>query len=94
MNTKYKRHEKVKLLIDPLEEDLEYYTNPPEKIKAGMFGKINVILPNGKYHVEVIENKKTIAYAVMDEDQIELIDSRVPDEHEEKVEDWADEVKD
>lgn len=89
MNTKFKRHQKVKLLISPLEEDTEYYTDPPKKIQAGMTGKINLILPNGQYHVEVIEDGETIAYVAMDEDQLELIDEEVPDEHKEKVEDWA-----
>lgn len=90
MNTKFKRHQKVKLLINPLEEDIEPYADPPEEVKKGMKGKINVILPNGQYHVEVFNSKgETIAYAAMDEDQLELMDEKVSDKHKEKAEDWA-----
>jgi|GEM_PF-1367476 len=88
MNLKFKRHQKVKLLTSPLADDIEPYAEPPREIKAGMTGKINLILPNGQYHIEIIENGETLAYVVMGEDQLELIDAEVPDNHEEKLEDW------
>lgn len=80
MQTKFKRHQKVKLLVDPDPEYLEYHNpeeeleNPP-KITKGMTGKINILLPNGRYHVEILDKKgNTIAYAPMDEDSLEAID--------------------
>lgn len=80
MQTKFKRHQKVKLLRDPDIEYIEYHSeneenleNPP-KIKKGMIGRINIILPNGQYHVEILdEDGKTIAYAPMEEDGLEAI---------------------
>ncbi len=75
MDTKFKRHQEVKLLRAPLDEDVEPYTDPPVKITAGMKGKINIILPNGQYHVEIIDEEgQTIAYAAMDEEGLEAID--------------------
>ncbi len=74
MQTKFKRHEKVKLLIDPLEDDVEPYADPPIEIKAGMTGKVNIILPNGQYHVEIIKDGETIAYVAMDEDHLESLE--------------------
>jgi tRNA A37 threonylcarbamoyladenosine synthetase subunit TsaC/SUA5/YrdC len=77
MNTKFKRHQKVKLLRAPLIEDIEPYADNPEEtksveIKAGMPGKINLILPNGQYHVEILDNKgDTIAYVAMDEEGLD-----------------------
>jgi len=73
MQTKYKRHQKVKLLLDPEKEYIEYSPGVEEPIKKGMSGEINVILPNGKYHVKIIDEKtkKTIAYVQMDEDYLE-----------------------
>lgn len=74
MQTKFKRHESVKLLASPLEEDTEYYADPPIQIKAGMTGKVNTILPNGQYHVEILdENGETLAYVVMDEEGLEAL---------------------
>lgn len=74
MQTKFKRHQPVKILADPLPNDVEPYTDPPIPIKAGMKGKVNVILPNGQYHVEIIDDKgETLAYVALDEDQLEAI---------------------
>lgn len=74
MNTKFKRHQPVKILRDPSEDDTEYYAEPPIKIKAGMHGKINIILPNGQYHVEIDDDKgEIIAYVAMDEEDLEAI---------------------
>ncbi len=91
MQTKFKRHQHVKLLVDPKEEDTEPFADPPKKIKKGMIGKINILLPNGRYHVR-IEDKKgnEIAYVAMDEEALEAVDGP-PKDHEdlENVEGWA-----
>ena len=75
MNTKFKKHEKVRLLIDPDPEYTEYdpaYDEQKPSIKKGALGRINVILPNGQYHVEILdENNNTIAYVMIDEDFLE-----------------------
>jgi hypothetical protein len=74
MDTKFKRHQKVKLLSNPLEKDIEPYADPPQKITAGTTGTINVILPNGRYHIKIEDkNGDEIAYVVMDEEQLEAI---------------------
>jgi len=75
MQTKFKRHQKVKLLVDP---DTEFVEFQPDKenleIKKGMFGKINVILPNGQYHVEILDSDgETLAYAAMSEESLESV---------------------
>ena len=62
----------VKLLADPDTDYIEYYTDDHPPIKKGMIGKINILLPNGKYHVEIIDKDgEAIAYFVMDEDFLE-----------------------
>jgi hypothetical protein len=76
MQTKFKKHQKVRLVRNP---DLEYVEYSPdregEKIEAGMLGEINVILPNGQYHVEVFDSEgEKIAYVMIDEDMIEGVD--------------------
>ena len=80
MQTKFKRHQKVILLIDPDPEYIEYHNseeeleNPPI-ITKGMKGKINILLPNGRYHVEIFDKKgNTIAYAPMDEESLEALE--------------------
>ena len=78
MNHKFKRHEKVRILIVPDPEYVEYHTenaanpdNYPE-IKKGMLGKVNLILPNGQYHVEIFDsNGESFCYAPFDEDFLE-----------------------
>ena len=72
MNFKFKRHQKVRILLPPNQEYVEYYTDPPIKITKGMGGKVNLILPNGQYHVE-IEDKdgNVIAYAPFYEEALE-----------------------
>jgi len=77
MNNKFKRHQKVRILINPNLEDIEYHTensdidNLPE-IKKGTIGQINVILPNGQYHVEILnEDGEPIAYLPLDEESLE-----------------------
>ena len=73
MQTVFKRHQLVKLLADPREEDIELYEDDA-KVKKGQIGKINIVLPNGRYHVR-IEDKKgnELAYVAMDEDQLEAV---------------------
>ncbi len=72
MNTKFKRHQKVRLLVAPREEDIEPYTDPPVKISAGAMGFINILLPNGRYHVRIQDQEgNELAYVAMDEEQLE-----------------------
>ena len=72
MQTKFKRHQKVRLLLDPDPEYVEFYSEEEVPIKKGEIGKVNIILPNGKYHVEIVDEKdKTLAYVLMDEDYLE-----------------------
>ena len=75
MQTKFKRHQKVKLLADPDSEYVEYYSEDEPRIKKGMFGKVNILLPNGQYHVAIIDEKteETIAYVMMDEEFLEAV---------------------
>lgn len=76
MQTKYKRGQKVRLLIDPDPEYVEYHTEISEEetvpIKKGMVGEVNLILPNGRYHVRVLDQHgKEFAYVMIDEDYLE-----------------------
>ncbi len=86
MQTKFKRGDKVKLLISPNPEYIEYHEDEEGNIseipiKKGMIGEINILLPNGQYHVEIYspetkpnsKNKKIIAYVPMAEDYLEAI---------------------
>ncbi len=79
MNTKFKRHQSVKILRSPSKEYIEYHNEDDKNFKeipiiAGMSGKINILLPNGKYHVEILDKKGNIlAYAPFDEDDLESI---------------------
>ena len=75
MQTKFKRHQKVKLLVNPKEDDVEPYKDPPQKIKANMIGKINILLPNGRYHVRIEDDDgEEVAYVAMDEEQLEAVE--------------------
>ena len=82
MNTKFKRHQKVKLLFVPLEKDIEPYIDENPEITKGMIGEVNVILPNGQYHI-LIRNEKEekIAYVVMDEESLEAIGPKPKSDH-------------
>ncbi|MBM3232602.1 hypothetical protein FJZ18_00340 [Candidatus Pacearchaeota archaeon] len=77
MNTKFKRHQSVVLIRDPDPEYVEYHNEDDAEfkeipIKKGMKGKVNVLLPNGKYHVEVFDSKGNIlAYVPMNEEDLE-----------------------
>jgi hypothetical protein len=80
MQTKFKRHQKVKVLVAPDPQYVEYHTENPSNeeseetkpIVKGMSGIINILLSNGKYHVEILdENSKTLAYAPFAEEDLE-----------------------
>ncbi len=74
MNTKFKRHQPVKLLATPNEDDVEPYADPPIAITKGMKGTINILLPNGRYHVRISDDDgNEIAYVAMDEEQLQAI---------------------
>lgn len=79
MNTKFKRHQKVILLISPnleyIEYDKEVDSDNPPQIKKGMLGEINVLLPNGQYHVRILDKKgNTIAFAPIDEENLKAVE--------------------
>ena len=83
MNTKFKRGDKVKLIIDPDPEYIEYHEDSEGNfseipIKKGMVGEINVLLPNGQYHVEIYDpnskEKNIIAYVPMSEEYLEAVE--------------------
>lgn len=67
----------VKIKRVPDLEAIEYNFEDNEEadkveIKSGMKGRINVILPNGQYHVEIQDSKgNVIAYAAFSEDDLE-----------------------
>lgn len=74
MNTQFKRHQKVRLKTAPLEQDTENYADPPVAIKAGTIGCVNILLPNGRYHIRIEDDEgNELAYVVMDEEQLESI---------------------
>ena len=77
MQTKFTRHEMVRILADPDSEYIEYsadYDEEQPRIKKGMTGKINIILPNGQYHVEILDDKgEVIAYIPMPEEFLERV---------------------
>ncbi len=71
MQTKFKRHQPIILKMSPNPEYIEYYEEE-RPIKKGMKGRINIILPNGQYHVEIFdEHGMTLAYAPMNEEDLE-----------------------
>ena len=78
MHFKFKKHDKIVLLVEPDAEYIEYepdFEGTP--IKKGMTGEINIILPNGKYHVRVFDDKgKAIAYVPLDEEEIGPLDKK------------------
>ncbi len=74
MQTKFKRHQKVRLLVDPDPEYIEYYEEK-KSIKKGALGKINMLLSNGQYHVEIIDKDgNELAYVKVSEEDLEAID--------------------
>lgn len=74
MQTAFKRHQKVKLLAAPKEDDAEFYSDPPIALQKGMIGYINILLPNGRYHVRIQDEQgNELAYVAMDEEQLEAV---------------------
>ena len=77
MNTKFKRHQEVRILRAPDPEYVEYHNEDQIgfqelPILKGMKGKINILLPNGQYHVEILDKKGNIlAYAPFNEEDLE-----------------------
>lgn len=77
MQNKFKRHQKVILLVDPNTEYIEYEPNLKKEtpIKKGALGEINIILPNGKYHVRILDKKgNAVAYVPLDEEELGAAD--------------------
>ena len=79
MQTKFKRQQKVKLISTPNPEYTEYHTENTDDeeipIVKGMTGKVNIILPNGQYHVVITDKKgNELAYVKVDEEELEAID--------------------
>jgi len=73
MQFKFKRHQKVIILVDPNPEYVEYDPSLKKEvlIKKGAQGEINTILPTGQYHVRITNKKgKTIAYALFNEEEL------------------------
>jgi len=74
MQTKFKRHQRVKILVAPNPEYVEYHdeeNTPP--IERGMTGTINILLPNGHYHVAILDKKdNVIAYAPFAEEDLQV----------------------
>ena len=78
MQTKFRRHQRVKLLVNPDPEYIEYHTeNTDDKeipIRAGMTGEINMLVSNGQYHVKVLDEKgRELAYVLIAEEYLEAI---------------------
>ncbi len=69
----FKRHQDVILKTEPNQEYVEYNEEHEGfPITAGMKGRVNLIMPNGQYHVEIFNEKKEIvAYALMYEEELD-----------------------
>ena len=75
----FKRHQLVKIKVVPDPEYVEYHeTDAPEQpLKRGMLARVNIMLPNGRYHVEILNPDNTaevLAYAPFDAEQLEPAD--------------------
>lgn len=74
MQTAFKRHQKVRLLVSPRKDDIEPYTDEPLLLGPGTIGSINILLPNGRYHVKIEDEEgNELAYVAMDEEQLEAV---------------------
>jgi len=77
MQTKFKRGDKIILKKNIISDYIEYHNEDEQgfqdlPIVKGMKGKINMLLTNGKYHVEVFDKKGNIlAYVPIDEEDME-----------------------
>lgn len=75
MQTKFKRHQKVKILVEPNYEYVEFEGEKAVDIKKGAIGEINMLLPNGQYHVRILDKKgNAVAYAPFNEEDLRLIE--------------------
>ena len=76
MNTLFKRHQPIIILNPPNPEYIEYHNEDDPKFKEipivkGMKGRINILLPNGQYHVEIFDKKgEILAYAPFNEEDL------------------------
>lgn len=73
MHFKFKRHQPVIVKLAPNPEYVEYHEDAPQiPIKPGMKGKINLIMSNSEYHVEIFDDAgNVLAYALMHEEELE-----------------------
>lgn len=77
MQTKFRRGDLVILKVAQSSEYAEYHNEDDPNfrdlpIAKGMKGKINILLPNGRYHVEIFDkNGNILAYVPVDEDDLE-----------------------
>jgi heat shock protein HspQ len=64
-------------MINPFKDDIEAYEVENPIIKKGAIGEVNMILPNGRYHL-LMKNKEgeKIAYVVADEEVLEEVSSK------------------
>lgn len=75
MQTKFKKQQKVRLLVNPDTEYIEYRSEEEIPIKKGMLGIINIHLPNGQYHVKILDEEgNVIAYVPLGEEDLEAVD--------------------
>lgn len=71
MNTLFKRHQKVTLLRIPDLDRVEWY-GEEQPLTKGMQGTINILLPNGQYHVEIKDTKgEVLCYAPCNEEDLQ-----------------------
>ena len=79
MNTLFKRHQAVRLVRSPNPEYIEYHNEDDPDFQEtplikGMTGRINMLLPNGQYHVEILDkNGKILAYVACNEEDLEAV---------------------
>ncbi|MEI6849775.1 MAG: hypothetical protein WCK29_01935 [archaeon] len=77
MQTKFKRGDKIILKRNIVSDYIEYHNEDEPgfqdlPIVKGMKGKINMLLTNGKYHVEIFDKKgEILAYVPIDEEDME-----------------------
>ena len=71
MQTQFKRHQAVMLLRIPDRERIEWYGDE-QPLTKGMSGTINILLPNGQYHVEIKDKAGAIlCYAPCNEEDLQ-----------------------
>ncbi len=71
MNTAFKRHQAVTILRIPDLDRVEWYEKE-QPLTKGMQGTINILLPNGQYHVEIKDKAGNIlCYAPFNEEDLQ-----------------------